>query len=173
VDEDYFAFNELFFDSVFTVTKSYNCIKSICFHEIAHHFYRHPLKSKWEAHVHELEADRYSGFLMRMIGATLEQSIAAMTHFGNETDTHSHPSKYKRIAEIRSGYLDASIRIFKDSLASIDSLHLDEKQYFIIREKAKSSKKIHKNQKNQKKNSTLLMTTLNLIQFPIQKHIAF
>ncbi|MBQ4819625.1 hypothetical protein [Aquimarina sp. MMG016] len=119
----FFLYNEVFFDSVISVTKSHLPIKSICFHEFAHHFYRHPLKSRWESKVHELEADRYSGFQMRLIGATLEQSIAAMQHFGNETDTNTHPKKSIRIKEIEAGYIDASIRVFKDStLIKRDSL---------------------------------------------------
>lgn len=129
----FFLYNEAFFDSVYASTKSYEAIKSICFHEIAHHFYRHPLKPKWEAHIHELIADRYSGFQMRLIGATLKESIAAMENFGNETSSHSHPEKSIRINEIKAGYFDASIRIFKDSTHfKTDSLmHLTEIQYAI------------------------------------------
>lgn len=140
-----FLFNESFFDSVFTKTKSYNCIKSICFHEIAHHFYRHPLKSKWEAHVHELEADRYSGFQMRIIGATLEESIAAMEHFGNESDSPSHPGKEKRIAEIKAGYIDASRRLFKDTTDfKMDSLLFNEELIFAFDEIKSSNKSFDK-----------------------------
>jgi len=135
----FFLYNEEFFDSVYNVTNSYNCIKSICFHELAHHFYRHPLKSKWEAHIHEIEADRYSGFQMRLIGATIDESIAAMTYFGNNVATHSHPNKEDRIKEIKSGYFDASSRLFKDKqYEQKDSLYFYEELLLAI-EKLKSS----------------------------------
>lgn len=137
----FFLYSEAFFDSVYAVTKSYEPIKSICFHEIAHHFYRHPLKSKWEAHIHELEADRYSGFQMRLIGATLEESIAAMEHFGNEIAAKSHPEKSIRINEIKAGYIDASLRVFKDStLISEDSLIQVNELLFAFQEVQKQNK---------------------------------
>ncbi len=138
-------FNEQFFDSVLIVTKSYNCIKSVCFHEVAHHFYWHPLKSSWEAHIHELEADRYSGFQMRVIGASLKESIAAMEHFGNESDSPSHPSKEKRIAEIKAGYIDASRRLFNDTTYfKMDSLLFNEELIFAFDEIKSSNKSFDK-----------------------------
>lgn len=141
----FFLYNQAFFDSVYTVTKSYEPIKSICFHEIAHHFYRHPLKSKWEAHLHELEADRYSGFQMRLIGATLEESIAAMKYFGNETTSQSHPEKSIRINEIKAGYIDASLRVFKDSTyIKTDSLIQTNEILFAFQEVQKQNKGFEK-----------------------------
>jgi hypothetical protein len=141
----FFVYNKAFFDSVYAVTKSYEPIKSICFHEIAHHFYRHPLKSKWEAHLHELEADRYSGFQMRLIGATLEESIAAMKYFGNETTSQSHPEKSIRINEIKAGYIDASLRIFKDSTyIKTDSLINVNEILFAFQEVQKQNKGFEK-----------------------------
>ena len=137
----FFLYSKAFFDSVYVVTKSYNPIKSICFHEIAHHFYRHPLKSKWEAHIHELEADRYSGFQMRLIGASLEESIAAMQYFGNEDATISHPKMSIRIDEIKAGYIDASLRVFKDSThIKTDSLIQVNELIFAFQEIQKQNK---------------------------------
>jgi hypothetical protein len=141
----FFLYNEVFFDSVYSVTKSYEPIKSICFHEIAHHFYRHPLKSRWEAHLHELEADRYSGFQMRLIGATLEESIAAMKYFGNESTSQSHPEKSIRINEIKAGYIDASLRVFKDSTyIKTDSLIQTNEILFAFKEVQKQNKGFEK-----------------------------
>jgi hypothetical protein len=136
----FFLYNKIFFDSIYTVTKSVQPIKSVCFHEIAHHLYRHPLKSKWEAQIHELEADRYSGFQMRLIGASLEESIAAMEHFGNDTNTNTHPEKSIRINEIKAGYIDASKRIFNDSsYFQIDSLIQVKELLFAFQEVEKGN----------------------------------
>lgn len=151
-----FLYNEAFFDSVYTVTKSYEPIKSICFHEIAHHLYRHPLKSRWETHIHELEADRYSGFQMRLIGATLEESIAAMQYFGSETSSNSHPEKSIRINEIKAGYVDASLRVFKDSTVfQTDSLIQVNELLFAFQEVEKQNKSFKKfNKENFQRDST-------------------
>ncbi|MEQ9300907.1 MAG: hypothetical protein RIF33_20200 [Cyclobacteriaceae bacterium] len=137
----FFLYNEAFFDSVYSVTQSIEPIKSICFHEIAHHFYRHPLKSRWEAHLHELEADRYSGYQMRLIGATPEESIAAMSHFGNKDSTFTHPEKTIRINEIKAGYADASLRVFNDSSFILsDSLMFIESLMLAFSEVSKQNK---------------------------------
>tara|TARA_R110002167_G_scaffold212980_2_gene417646 strand:+ start:932 stop:1900 length:969 start_codon:yes stop_codon:yes gene_type:complete len=118
-----FAYNQKFFDSVVNLTNSIRSVKSICFHEIAHHFYRHPLKSIWESKIHELEADRYSGFQMRLMGASIEETKAALEIFGNETATTTHPDKYTRINEIKAGYYDAGERYYKDKIEVVnDSL---------------------------------------------------
>ena len=115
----FFVYSPVFFDSVYKVTQTNLAILSICFHELAHHFYRHPLKPSYASHLYEKQADRYSGFEMAIIGATLEESLAAMKNIellgGKVTETPSHPDKASRLAEIEKGYIDARIKIFKDS----------------------------------------------------------
>jgi hypothetical protein len=88
---------------------------SVCFHELAHQFYRHPLKPTAASLIYEKQADRYSGYQMCIIGATLEQALTAIQHFGNDIENETHPDKASRIAEITKGYIDAKIKIFKDS----------------------------------------------------------
>ena len=111
----FFVYSPAFFDSVYKVTQTNFAIQSICFHELAHQFYRHPLKPSYASHLYEKQADRYSGFEMAIIGATLEQSLIAMKNFGNDAETQTHPDKASRLAEIEKGYIDARIKIFKDS----------------------------------------------------------
>lgn len=115
----FFVYSPIFFDSVFTVTKSNYGILSICFHELAHHHYRHPLKPSYASHIYEKQADRYSGFQLAIMGATLEQTLAVMNNielFGGTIDeTLSHPDKLSRLAEIEKGYIDARILIFEDT----------------------------------------------------------
>lgn len=115
----FFLYSPAFFDTVYDVTQTNFAILGICFHELAHHFHRHPLKPSYASHIYEKQADRYSGFALALIGATLEQSLAAMNNIerlgGTAIQTHSHPDKESRLAEIEKGYIDARITIFKDS----------------------------------------------------------
>lgn len=115
----FFVYNPAFFDTVYDVTQTNFAILGICFHELAHHFYRHPLKPSNASHFYEKQADRYSGFALALIGATLEESLAAMNNIerlgGSTTQTISHPDKESRLAEIEKGFIDARITIFKDS----------------------------------------------------------
>lgn len=111
----FFIYSPKFFDSVRNVTKTDLAILSICFHELAHQSYRHPLKPSSTSHMFEKQADRNSGFVMCIIGATLEQSLLAIKNFGNENETSTHPERSIRMTEIERGFIDAKILIFKDS----------------------------------------------------------
>jgi hypothetical protein len=111
----FFVYNPAFFDSVYQVTQTNYAILSICFHELAHQFYRHPLKPSYASHLYEKQADRYSGFAMAMIGATLKQSLIAMQKFGNDSISPTHPDIASRLYQIEKGFIDARIKIFKDS----------------------------------------------------------
>src|SRR5436190_9411012 len=76
-------------------------------HEIAHHLLGHTLDP---AEVHpgdELACDRYSGFILHGMGASLKESLAAMEVAGNPHGTRSHPPKYARLAAIEQGWEDA------------------------------------------------------------------
>jgi hypothetical protein len=110
----FFIYSPTFFDSVYSETQTKLAVLSICFHELAHQFYRHPLKPTNASLLYEKQADRYSGFQMCIIGATLEQSLSAMKAYGNDNETPTHPDKASRLAEIEKGYVDAKIKIFKD-----------------------------------------------------------
>jgi len=110
-----FLYSPAFFDSIYSVTNTNLAIMSVCFHELAHQFYRHPLKPTAASLIYEKQADRYSGYQMCIIGATLEQALTAIQHFGNDIENETHPDKTSRIAEITKGYIDAKIKIFKDS----------------------------------------------------------
>lgn len=119
-----FNYSEEFFDEVLKRTKTVNALKSISYHEIGHHLFRHPLKSKYESHIHEKEADRFSGFQMRRIEASLEEAIIAMQLYGNVSETLTHPDKKTRIKEIKKGYINATNLYFPEdkSLKLLDSI---------------------------------------------------
>jgi len=111
----FFIYSPIFFDSVYFITNTKYAIMSICFHELAHQLYNHPLKPSYASLIYEKQADRYSGYQMCIIGGTLEQSLIAMKYFGNNLETPSHPDKATRLAEIEKGYTSAKINVFKDS----------------------------------------------------------
>ncbi|MGH8545989.1 MAG: hypothetical protein ACREX3_20670 [Gammaproteobacteria bacterium] len=65
---------------------------SVMAHEIAHHLNGHTLDEGGSRPRLELEADYYSGFVLQKMGATLEQSRAAMDKFGSSEGSATHPS---------------------------------------------------------------------------------
>lgn len=80
---------------------------SILAHEIGHHLSGHTLNQLTDNHLAELEADKFSGFVLYKMGATLEQATSAIATIGSNIDTESHPSKTKRIRAISNGWNEA------------------------------------------------------------------
>lgn len=79
---------------------------SILAHEIAHHLLGHTLDPGSRHTGDELACDLYSGFILNAMGASLEESLAAMRVSGHALDTLRHPPKEARLEAIRQGWLD-------------------------------------------------------------------
>ena len=78
---------------------------SIIAHEIGHHIAGFTKNaSQLDS---ELDADYWSGYILRKLGASKEASVKCILHFGTEYDTNSHPNKYSRAATIKQGWDDA------------------------------------------------------------------
>ncbi|MEJ7626158.1 MAG: hypothetical protein WKF35_04805 [Ferruginibacter sp.] len=89
---------------------------SILAHEIGHHLSGHTLTNKGSNPHDELEADKFSGFILYKLGASLTQAVAAMQTLGSENDSYSHPSKFKRIQEITKGWNEASQQRYESAV---------------------------------------------------------
>jgi hypothetical protein len=101
----------------FTDTKSetYWSSMSILAHEIGHHLSGH-LMGNSNNHQAELEADKFSGFVLYKMGASIEQSIKAMELLGSEFDSDTHPNKKSRIEAIENGWNEAFKLRFEGAL---------------------------------------------------------
>ncbi len=80
---------------------------SILAHEIGHHLSGHTLQENANPLESELEADKFSGFILYKMGATLPQATLAISKLGSEEDSQSHPAKSKRIKAITEGWTEA------------------------------------------------------------------
>jgi hypothetical protein len=80
---------------------------SIVAHEIGHHLQGHTIDGKGSRPQKELEADKFSGFVMHQLGASLDEATITIQTFGDEKATFSHPVKTVRIEAIRKGWLEA------------------------------------------------------------------
>ncbi len=107
---------------------------SILAHEIGHHLAGHTIKktlSLEESRQNELEADKFSGHILKELGASLYNAqIAINTLIPTEFDDQysTHPSKSKRLDAIKEGY---------NKLASISSTYSKEEsveQHLIMAE---------------------------------------
>jgi hypothetical protein len=81
---------------------------SILAHEIGHHLSGHTITNKGSNPNDELEADKFSGFVLYKLGASLSQSLAAMQTFGTTYETTTHPAKSRRLIAIEKGWNEAN-----------------------------------------------------------------
>lgn len=80
---------------------------SIMAHEIGHHLQGHTLTMGGSSHQKELEADRFSGFVLHQLGATLDESLIAIRTIGSMSASASHPGRVARLDAIRKGWTEA------------------------------------------------------------------
>ena len=80
---------------------------SILAHEIAHHLLGHTLNPRSINPGDELSCDRYSGYVLERMGATLEEAISAIQVAGTAQGTKTHPPRTARIEAIRQGWTES------------------------------------------------------------------
>ena len=77
---------------------------SIMAHEMGHHYYDHVVSQRGSNIPSEIEADAFSGYMMQKLGATLQQSQAAMNAIGTPRASATHPAKNDRLVAITRGW---------------------------------------------------------------------
>lgn len=120
--ERYILYNRKFIRSVKKNTKTNWSAISILAHEIGHHLNGHTLSGRGSWHKMELEADEFSGFVLRRMGATLEEAQVAMNLLGSPTGSQTHPARSIRLKSIEEGWRRA------DDLESTVSIQIPERR---------------------------------------------
>ena len=80
---------------------------SIMAHEIGHHLSGHTITGGGSRPAIELEADRFSGYVLHKMGAALADATKAILTFGTDADQPTHPSKSRRAAAIAQGWQES------------------------------------------------------------------
>ncbi|RYY68180.1 MAG: membrane-binding protein [Chitinophagaceae bacterium] len=101
------AYNPRFVTDLNTVAGNKWAAVSVLAHEIGHHLNGHTLLSSGSEPPLELEADEFSGFVLRKMGASLSQSQAAMKIAANYKQSHTHPAQQDRLVAIAKGWSNA------------------------------------------------------------------
>jgi len=84
---------------------------SILAHEMGHHLNGHTLRAGGSQPDDELEADEFSGFVLRRLGASLAQAQAAMATVSPSAGSATHPGRTPRLAAIGRGWGRANTQI--------------------------------------------------------------
>ncbi|MBO2012612.1 membrane-binding protein [Hymenobacter negativus] len=94
---------------------------SILAHEMGHHLNGHTLRDGGSQPADELEADEFSGFVLRKLGASLAQAQAAMATVSDDQGSSTHPGRSPRLAAIGEGWQRANTQIAASIRATVPS----------------------------------------------------
>lgn len=101
----YILYSQNFVDEVDKTLGTRWASASIVAHEIGHHLNGHTLGADGGVQLKdELEADEFSGYVLRKMGAPLADAQKAMGYYADEKDTKTHPGKKARLAAIAAGW---------------------------------------------------------------------
>ncbi|WP_456429881.1 hypothetical protein [Rhodocaloribacter sp.] len=100
-------YNQTFMERVRQTTNTDWAAISILAHEIGHHLSGHTLEAGGSRPETELQADRFSGYVLFKMSATLEQAQAAMEAMTSEGGSATHPPKSARLAAIANGWVES------------------------------------------------------------------
>ncbi|MEL1243228.1 hypothetical protein AAEO56_03045 [Flavobacterium sp. DGU11] len=103
----YILYNPKFMDNINSASGSKWAAISILAHEIGHHLNGHTLDNVGSRPQTELEADEFSGFVLRKMGASLADAQSAMSLIAKMKGSHTHPAKNDRLAYIATGWKSA------------------------------------------------------------------
>lgn len=114
-DKRYILYNPKFMENINTASGTNWAAISILAHEIGHHLNGHTLDKVGSRPDTELEADEFSGFVLRRLGATLSEAQAVMTIIASLKGSHTHPAKSDRLKYIAAGWTNAGQGAFSNS----------------------------------------------------------
>ncbi len=100
----YILYSQNFVSQVNQSTGTKWAAASILAHEIGHHLNGHTLENGGSRPPSELEADEFSGFVMRKMGATLQEAQAAMNLIADKRGSSTHPPRSARLEAIAVGW---------------------------------------------------------------------
>lgn len=96
-------YNQEFMLNVKAATKDDWASRTVLAHEVGHHLQGHTLEATARPR-NELEADRYAGFLLHGMGATLAQARLAVERYTSDFASETHPPKSARLAAVTNGW---------------------------------------------------------------------
>jgi hypothetical protein len=107
----YILFNPNFISRINSASGDKWAAMAILAHEIGHHLDGHTLEGNGSHPETELQADEFSGFVLRKMGATKEQAQSAIRILPNSGSTATHPAKDSRLISIDNGWTKADAQL--------------------------------------------------------------
>jgi hypothetical protein len=114
-EKHFIFFDEEFLKTIAASAETDWATISIMAHEIGHHLRGHTLNEQGSTHSEELEADEFSGFVLRKMGASLDDAQAAMYTLSSEHGSATHPKRADRLKAIETGWMNADAQIIAEN----------------------------------------------------------
>jgi len=100
----YILYNPTFINQLDNTARDKWASISVVGHEIGHHLLGHTLDGRGSQIPKELEADEFSGLVLRRMGASLQQAQLAMKLIASPYASATHPGENDRLAAIAKGW---------------------------------------------------------------------
>lgn len=112
----YIYYNPEFMERIKDAARTDWAAMAILAHEIGHHLQGHrtedggrtPQEERAIHYRQELEADKYSGFILRYLGASLREAQSAVAAYGDKDGSPTHPPMAARLEAIGAGWEEAT-----------------------------------------------------------------
>ena len=115
----YVLYNPNFINSLDRASGNRWASISVLAHEVGHHLEGHTETGQGSSPAIELEADEFSGYALRKMGASLSDAQAAMQLIASQRASSTHPGKHNRLEAIEDGWSLAN-REMGGSMAKTD-----------------------------------------------------
>lgn len=106
----YILYNPSFINDLDNIAKDRWASISVLGHEIGHHLLGHTLDGRGSQIPKELEADEFSGLVLRRMGASLQQAQLAMKLIASPYASATHPGENDRLAAIARGWNSTAVK---------------------------------------------------------------
>ncbi len=107
----YILYNPNFFAELTKTTGNKWAAVSVLAHEIGHHLDGHTASQATNQQQAELEADAFSGFVLRKMGASIDDAQVAMKTASSARGSATHPGKDDRLLAIADGWNKADAQL--------------------------------------------------------------
>ncbi|MEL6557310.1 MAG: hypothetical protein AAFQ94_03950 [Bacteroidota bacterium] len=105
----YLLINRTFLEGINLKSKTNWAAVSVIAHEIAHHLNGHTLSDLGSRPSKELECDEFAGFILKKMGASLDETLAGIRSMPFTSRSETHPPTDQRISALEKGWKNAHL----------------------------------------------------------------
>ena len=114
-DERLILYNTGFMAQMKSATNTDWAGYAVLAHEVGHHLQGHTLSKGGSRPPFELQADKYAGFVLGMMGSSLDNALAVFRSLPSAEGSKTHPPKSERLVAVTNGWSKAKATIAKNS----------------------------------------------------------